>query len=441
MKYIFTLITLLVGLSVFAQMPTQISTIVEDAAIKDIAIVDINLDDQKDIVIMTESDDIYIHVANDQDYDRMLYFEVENPTWLGAGDLNADGGTDVFFSSDSYKGLKFVYGETNSPYSLPSSADIADEFTKSIIGGVSLNHTSSSIRVLGLLDDTDSLTLFETGAGSFFYLYWYELTKFALGETGQFDKDPSFVREEAAYIYFTDKTAGSVQRIRVIDSLGTKVSEPQMVLDGIDGPHGVAVTTNDRSDLVIYYTEAATNSVFKYVDDGTNAETFLEDDQLTNPTNLYLTDVDNDGEQELLVVDGNVLYAYTDLGNRSERVSLFEGQNNIADVQFDFINSDTILDVLIIEEGNNQLSILSVSEVLDVVEETPQFKVSPNPTADHLTIDTEQPFSKGSIHSLDGRIIFSFDQKRIDVSHLQPGAYILSLLIDGKITTQRIIIN
>lgn len=72
------------------------------------------------------------------------------------------------------------------------------------------------------------------------------------------------------------------------------------------------------------------------------------------------------------------------------------------------------------------------------------YKVFPNPTSDFISFDTDKPATL-SVHSMDGQIRLQSQvrsaEDKLDIRGLKPGRYIVSMNVDGKITTEHLIID
>src|SRR5690606_4168394 len=70
----------------------------------------------------------------------------------------------------------------------------------------------------------------------------------------------------------------------------------------------------------------------------------------------------------------------------------------------------------------------------------PLFGIYPNPTSGELLISTSNKISTTTLYDLSGKIVLNGSSKRLDLTSLPKGVYILNVIfVDGSSTTEKVI--
>ena len=244
---------------------------------------------------------------------------------------------------------------------------------------------------------------------------------------------------------------GRISWFENIDGGGTfdnlqLISSETVVLKSIfaadmDGDNDVDVVSASRNDNKIAWYE------------NTNGLGNFGSQQVISNTayyafSVFATDLDNDLDLDLLTARGDDFISYYE---NIDGVGTFSAENIIsseADGAVDIFSADL--------NGDGDMDAISISSFDDKVawygnqllgigdESSLSFKVSPNPAADTLYIDTNgNSYSFYAIYDSKGVLIITgnYPQEGISTSRLAQGLYVLELIKEGLIHREKFIKN
>ncbi|MDT0555791.1 FG-GAP-like repeat-containing protein [Patiriisocius hiemis] len=368
-----------------------------------VAVADLDNDGDIDVLGSSIVDDIVVWYENLDgagtfSTQRLLTTVVDFPYDIETADIDGDGDTDVFISSDTFARI----------YLLKNNGDGTFAPIETIVEG---NNVPRSL-VLYDIDGDSDLDLVSSGASAF-QAAWYE----NIDGQGTFGTTNIIIQQ-----------AFTVQDIFVSD------------IDG-DGDGDLLAATN------------ADNDVSWYANDGSG----VFGDKQTISTNaesafsVFAADLDNDGDMDVLSassVDDKIAWYENLDGNgafSSENILTLEadGKNKVIAADVD---NDGDEDVLFVSQNNNTVAWFeNLTVVLGVAEiENTFLLVYPNPVKDIVYIQgNTDAIQKVEIYNTLGQLVLQTNYKSIgvDVSNIASNILYLSIYTDQEVLIKKVLKN
>ncbi len=154
----------------------------------------------------------------------------------------------------------------------------------------------------------------------------------------------------------------------------------------------------------------------------------------SNMTDRDFSSVPNSAENNTLVVadPAFVDQANRDYGPATGSPLIDAGDNNFVFYTIDLLGNNRFVN------GPTDIGAIEFQTTASIDElDLLQIKIYPNPASDVIYVDCgEHAFAKARLHNLQGQLIKSSSRAQMDVSSLKSGFYIISLELEGGLSTE-----
>lgn len=160
---------------------------------------------------------------------------------------------------------------------------------------------------------------------------------------------------------------------------------------------------------------------------------------------FYPIDTDNDGIDEILLYEENKIYILKNILNGGEITDTIIYGNIDEGIVFD-IDYDGDLDFITHSAIKQECAWLEnnliTTDILPLNQKS-EIIIYPNPTSDYLVTNSDQKIQNISIFNLLGQTVISIDNpdSKVDVSYLENGIYIISIVTGHETSNQKLIIR
>jgi hypothetical protein len=424
-----------------------------DQEINNVYAKDINNDNLADVIGAGE-DELFLYInLGAHNYTRVVLDEASNGQFMAshATDLDGDGLVDIIACANTSGRVSWYQNLGDSNF---SDAQIIDDGSRS--GDVFTADLDND-------GDQDVIAnVFKTSGGDAVRIYINDGNgQFSNGTV--VISDLSFVRSVLPYdidsdgdmdIFATDAVG---DRVMFAENLGDANFGAEVVAaEDVNGARSLSIADYDKDgvfEIAVAENQTASSVLgFSYNQDGTFTDTErisfgIQNSQITS---VFFYDFDNDGYEEMFVSDfntDNIGYLRNSGGELlSDEVILYDEAENASNVYVEDLDNDGDGDVLYSLGDGREIGYfinhLQSSSVENIISNS--IKIYPNPTGNYVTIESKSDveINAVSIYSMLGNRVMNRQQITgdiLDLTELQPGTYIIQLHTDKGIISEKIL--